>query len=56
MYCWLASSPDLKVSYPITDSIEIFARMENVFEQTYQTVLNYGTLGQASYAGIRYRF
>ena len=47
---------DLKVSYPITDSIEIFARMENVFEQTYQTVLNYGTLGQASYAGIRYRF
>ncbi len=47
---------DLKLSYPISDSIEIYARMENVFEQTYQTILNYGTLGQASYAGIRYRF
>jgi vitamin B12 transporter len=47
---------DLRVSYPINDSIELFARMENVFEQTYQTTLNYGTLGQTSYAGIRYRF
>lgn len=47
---------DLKLSYPLSDSIELYARMENVFEQTYQTVLNYGTLGQASYAGIRYRF
>ena len=47
---------DLKLSYPINDSVEVFARMENVFEQTYQTILNYGTLGQASYAGIRYRF
>ncbi len=47
---------DLKLSYPINDSVELFARMENVFEQTYQTILNYGTLGQASYAGIRYRF
>jgi vitamin B12 transporter len=47
---------DLKLSYPINDSIELFARMENVFEQTYQTTLNYGTLGQASYAGVRYRF
>lgn len=47
---------DLKLSYPINDSVEVFARMENVFEQTYQTILNYGTLGQASYAGVRYRF
>ncbi len=47
---------DLKLSYPISQSVEVFARMENVFEQTYQTILNYGTLGQASYAGIRYRF
>lgn len=47
---------DLRASYPITDRIELFARMENVFEQTYQTVLNYGSLGQTSYAGMRYRF
>jgi vitamin B12 transporter len=47
---------DLKLSYPINDSVEVFARTENVFEQTYQTILNYGTMGQASYAGIRYRF
>ncbi len=47
---------DLKLSYPLSESIELYARMENVFEQTYQTVLNYGALGQASYAGVRYRF
>ncbi len=47
---------DIRLSYPVTDAIEVYARVENLFEQTYQTTLNYGALGQASYAGVRYRF
>lgn len=47
---------DIRTSYPVTKHIEVYARVENLFEQTYQTILTYGSMGQASYAGVRIRY
>ncbi|BBC73967.1 TonB-dependent receptor [Altererythrobacter sp. B11] len=46
---------DLRASYPITDKIEIYARVENLFDEDYQTILNYGSLPQLFYGGLRVR-
>lgn len=46
---------DLRASYPITDRIELFGRIENATGERYQTVANYGTTGRAAYAGVRLR-
>lgn len=47
---------DLRASFPIGDRIELFGRVENLFEQTYQTTLGYGTLGRGGYVGVRARY
>ena len=40
----------------LTDQIEVYGRVENLFEQTYQTTLGYGTLGRGAYVGVRARY
>ncbi|MCB2108323.1 MAG: TonB-dependent receptor [Rhodobacteraceae bacterium] len=47
---------DLRASWQITDVAEVYARMENVFDQTYQTTRDYGTAGRGVFAGVRARF
>ncbi|HTI67087.1 MAG TPA: TonB-dependent receptor [Caulobacteraceae bacterium] len=47
---------DLRASYPVTDTIEVYGRIENLFEQTYQTTLTYGSPGRGAYVGARARF
>lgn len=47
---------DLRVSYPINDTVELYGRVENAFDEAYQTVLNYGTAGRGAFAGVRARF
>jgi len=47
---------DLRASYPIRESLEIFGRVENVFDKDYQTVLNYGAPGRGAFVGLRARF
>ena len=42
-------------SYALTDQIEIFARVENLFDQRYQEVFSYNALGIGAYAGLRVR-
>lgn len=44
---------DLAASYRLCPYAEIFARVENIFDEDYQEVLGYGTLGAAGYGGIR---
>jgi vitamin B12 transporter len=44
---------DLAVSYKLSDSVELISRVDNVFDQEYQEVLGFGTMGAAAYAGIR---
>lgn len=47
---------DIRASYPLTAGIDIFGRVENLFDETYQTVANYGTPGRSAYVGVRWGF
>ena len=44
---------DVAASYAVDKDIELFARVDNLFDQEYQEVLGFGTMGAAGYAGIR---
>ncbi|MFM2041439.1 MAG: hypothetical protein RLY86_15 [Pseudomonadota bacterium] len=46
---------DLRAAYPVTDTVELYGRVENLLDEQYETVFRYGTAGQAAYAGIRFR-
>ncbi|CAN5311552.1 TonB-dependent receptor [soil metagenome] len=47
---------DLRVSYPIDDNLEIYGRVENVGDETYETTRNYGSAGRGTFVGVRARF
>lgn len=47
---------DLRLSYAIDAQLEVTARMENLFDETYETVYLYGNPGRAGYIGVRYKF
>lgn len=47
---------DLRVSYPVGDEVEVYARLENVFDEEYETISDYGTLPRVLHAGARLRF
>jgi len=47
---------DVRVSYPINETFELYGRIENLFDQQYETITNYGTLGRGAFAGVRARF
>lgn len=47
---------DLRASYAVSDSLEVFGRIENAFDEDYETVRLYGTPGRTFYGGIRQSF
>lgn len=47
---------NLAGSYEFMDGVEVFGRVENLFDQNYQDVLFYDQPGIAAYFGIRSRF
>ncbi len=47
---------NVNITYDITEELEVFARVENLFDDDYQEVFGYATPGRAAYAGVRYRF
>ncbi len=47
---------DLRAELPITKRVALFGRIENLFDEQYQTAYRYGTLGRSVYAGFRGRF
>ena len=47
---------DFRASYAVTRSLEVFGRIENAFDQDYETVNNYGTYGRTFYGGLRQSF
>ena len=49
-------SKSAKVAYQLTDTTEVYVRGENLLNQKYQTVLNYGTPGISAFAGIKSTF
>ncbi|WP_119418710.1 TonB-dependent receptor plug domain-containing protein [Desertibaculum subflavum] len=49
---WLV---DAAASYAITEHVELFGRLENLFNEHYQEVFGYGSLGFGAFAGLRIR-
>ncbi|MDA5193919.1 TonB-dependent receptor plug domain-containing protein [Govanella unica] len=47
---------DLRAAYKIDERVELYARVENLFDKKYQEVYGFGTPGISGYAGIRGRF
>ncbi len=53
---------DLRASYPLTRSVEIYGRIENLFDRDYTIVTDgfsnaqYNTYGRSAYGGVRVRF
>jgi vitamin B12 transporter len=46
----------MRASYPITEKIALYGRIENLFDEDYETVLGYGNLGRNAHIGVRARF
>ena len=47
---------DLTGSYDLNDQVELFGRVENLFDEDYQQILGYGTPDLSGYLGIRLRY
>lgn len=47
---------DLRASYPASPTLEVYGRVENLFDQDYETARGYGTLGRAATIGLRAKF
>lgn len=44
---------DLRASLPVTKGVELYGRIENLFNERYETIFRYGQPGRAAYAGVR---
>jgi vitamin B12 transporter len=47
---------DLRAAYPLTASVDLYGRVENLFGERYETTFGYGQPGRAGYAGVRLRY
>lgn len=47
---------DFRTSLPITDHLEMYARVENLTDRHYEVAYQYGTLGRSAYIGARATF
>ncbi len=46
---------DLRAGFAVAEGIELFGRIENVFDAKYQTAAGYGTAGRGAFVGLRGR-
>ena len=47
---------DLRAEVALHDNLRLYARVENLFDESYMTAYRYGALGRSVYAGLRGRF
>jgi len=47
---------DVRASMPITENVELFGRVENLFDEAYETVFRSGTHRRGAYFGARLRY
>jgi vitamin B12 transporter len=47
---------DLRASYPLSETVELYGRAENLFDERYTVVQGYGTYGRSVFGGVRVRF
>lgn len=45
-----------RASIPVTDMFEVFGRIDNLFDVTYETATDFGSPGRSAYIGARARF
>jgi len=43
----------LRGAFAVTSNIEVYGRVENLFDEHYEVVRTYGTPGRSAYAGVR---
>ena len=46
----------VRVSLAVSERIELYGRIDNLFDADYATAFNYGTYGRAAFGGVRARF
>lgn len=44
---------DVRASFDLSESVQLFGRVENLLDADYQTVAGYGTPGRGAFAGVR---
>ncbi|MBY0284961.1 MAG: TonB-dependent receptor [Sphingomonas sp.] len=47
---------DVRLSYPVTSRIALYGRIENLFDERYETAFRFGQLGRAAYVGARFTY
>ena len=47
---------DVRADVPVSPALRFFARVENVFDESYSTAYRYNAIGRSFYAGFRGRF
>jgi vitamin B12 transporter len=47
---------DAAASYAVTDTVEVYGRLENIFDVDYEYVSGYNTAGRSGYLGLRAKF
>ncbi len=47
---------DLRAAFVFRDNLELYGRLENAFDEEYETIARYGTPGRALFLGVRQSF
>ena len=47
---------DLRASYTVSDKLEVYGRIENLFDEDYETIRRYGVVGRGAFIGARQTF
>src|SRR5687768_131476 len=47
---------DLRAGFAFRDNLEVYGRLENAFDEEYETIARYGTPGRAMFVGVRQSF
>ena len=47
---------NLAGSYQLTEGLQLFGRLENIFDKEYEEVYSYGSLGRSGFAGVKASF
>jgi vitamin B12 transporter len=47
---------DIRAEMPVAKNFSVYCRIENLFNEQYQTITGYGTYGRAAYGGVRVKF
>ena len=47
---------DLRAAYQLRENLELYGRLENAFDEEYETIARYGTPGRGFFVGVRQSF